>query len=420
MNILHFETNRMIRKSIKETSESLGYLYFYSENQTDGFRILENENIELIIVAVELKDETSEKILIKLSQSCFSQIPILVLTTFDDLCVREKYFSHGIVDYIIYNKYAIPRLKRYMETIKLVDRYGLILKRAKIAVLDDSNFSLYILKKMLEGHGIKNVTYYSDPKAFQEDQDKYDIYIIDLVLPGVSCEELVYELRKSHSKAIIMIISAINNHNTISHMLIAGADDYILKPIDSQIILARMRSHLKTMKMIERIELQNRQLDTLSKIDSLTQIPNRMHLMNRLDEEVKRAKRLNYPLSIVLYDIDNFKLINDTYGHIEGDKVLQEVAEMMKMNIRETDFVGRYGGEEFMMIFPGTTEEQAVIVANKIRSIIQTKYELTKKYNLTISGGISSKRNLSKKKMIHRADKMLYEAKSIGKNKICS
>jgi len=165
-----------------------------------------------------------------------------------------------------------------------------------------------------------------------------------------------------------------------------------------------------------------RKLGILSSIDSLTGVLNRRALLERLEYEMGRAERYRHPLSLLLCDIDYFKEINDTYGHAMGDKVLKKISDTLLVSIRKTDIVGRYGGDEFMLIFPETHVADAEKLAGKIRRLAQ-KINITvrkKTIALTLSCGISSFRHPSENMdtFIKRADDALYTSKRYGRNRV--
>lgn len=140
--------------------------------------------------------------------------------------------------------------------------------------------------------------------------------------------------------------------------------------------------------------------------------------MKKLDEEIRKLKRFNRPLSIVMLDLDDFKEYNDTFGHQEGDFLLKQAANVMKHSVREIDAVGRYGGEEFLLILPETDKQNAEQVCERIRDTLQKRQF---KRQVTASFGIcTTLKDIEKEKLIEEADNALYEAKSAGKNRIIS
>lgn len=151
--------------------------------------------------------------------------------------------------------------------------------------------------------------------------------------------------------------------------------------------------------------------------DGLTKLNNHKKLFEQLNSEIADAKRTNKPLSVLLFDLDDFKKVNDNYGHIYGDQVLVNVADIIGKSIRNTDIAGRYGGEEFMVIFPNTNITKAVTISERIRKAIEN-YEFFYNLTITISGGVKQYNGENVTALINSADKNLYEAKNKGKNQI--
>ncbi|MCG9680914.1 diguanylate cyclase [Vibrio sp. Isolate24] len=161
-------------------------------------------------------------------------------------------------------------------------------------------------------------------------------------------------------------------------------------------------------------------LETISDRDVLTGLYNRSKLNRSLESEYRRAERYLAPFSVLLIDIDHFKSINDSYGHLVGDNILVEVSNLLRYNVRQTDCVGRWGGEEFMVICPNTALDEGVIVAEKLRRSIEL-YCFEEVKNLTISIGVAAfDSSRSIKQMLENADQNLYKAKSSGRNKVAS
>jgi len=166
----------------------------------------------------------------------------------------------------------------------------------------------------------------------------------------------------------------------------------------------------------DRKEYEER-LKKLATYDSLTGLYNRYMIEEFLTKEIEKSKRHNIPLSVIMCDIDNFKSINDTYGHIEGDKVLKELSNTMRSNIRKSDAIGRWGGEEFIIVAPYTDKYGALKLADKLRRIVEEK-KINEK-NVTISCGVAEFRyNEKMKDLIKRVDEALYMAKRKGKNRV--
>lgn len=170
-------------------------------------------------------------------------------------------------------------------------------------------------------------------------------------------------------------------------------------------------------KILKDLEKNIDYLYTIATIDEKTGIYNNKFFNQLAEIEISKAKR-GMPLSLLIIDIDNFKKLNDTYGHLTGDKILENIAQALKKSVRKYDIYSRFGGEEFFVLLPNTIIKRAVIVANRIRKNIE-QFPLFKRYKITISGGVSQyKKNDSLSKLSNRADKALYKAKHKGKNRI--
>ena len=156
--------------------------------------------------------------------------------------------------------------------------------------------------------------------------------------------------------------------------------------------------------------------------DGLTSLYNHRHFYDRLEEEFSRSGRYNVPLSLVFFDIDDFKRINDIYGHTHGDQVLKKIGQLMKSVARESDIPARYGGEEFAVLLPNTAEEGAFDLANRIHCIIRDhEFDNLPGEQITISSGVSTfaNKNLqSFNDLVHLADEGMYKAKNQGKDKV--
>ena len=163
-----------------------------------------------------------------------------------------------------------------------------------------------------------------------------------------------------------------------------------------------------------------RRMDRMMRTDQLTKIDNRRILLEKLDDENNRFYRYHRPYSIVMIDIDHFKRINDTYGHLTGDEILSSLSKLIKDNIRQSDTFGRYGGEEFILLLPETTLEQAVAVAENLRETVEN-HNFMESESITISIGvadvIAELKNIEG--LIEKADENLYRAKESGRNRVC-
>jgi two-component system cell cycle response regulator len=177
---------------------------------------------------------------------------------------------------------------------------------------------------------------------------------------------------------------------------------------------------------IEQTKADNARLEALAHTDSLTHLLNRRALTIRLVAELERVRRYNSPLTMLMIDLDHFKLVNDTYGHLVGDEVLRGIATILQRSVRSVDMVARYGGEEFVVVLPETTEQGAVAFAERMRERVEEhKFEAARAHpaRVTVSIGVSSfpaPHVESAEDLFARADAALYRAKEEGRNRVCS
>lgn len=248
-----------------------------------------------------------------------------------------------------------------------------------------------------------------------------DLILMDIIMPGMDGYEACKKLKQEEQTRNIPVvfITAKDQEEDETHGLELGAVDYITKPFSLPIVKARVKTHLE-------LKRHRDNLEHLSACDGLTGIPNRRRFEEMFDQEWKRSIRQSRALSLVMMDIDYFKLFNDHYGHLLGDDCLKLVAETLLVTIRRPgDFVARYGGEEFVCILPETDKEGAFTVAELFRkSIDHLKMKHEKSHisdHVTISLGVATtipKAEKAMKFLIEEADKALYQAKEAGRNRV--
>lgn len=411
--VLQLETGNMFRTIVKKIIEPRGYELIATDVSTAAFSILESNKISLIITGNELVDMTGEKFIEILSTSKFSNIPVIVLTSTDSLELRTKLFSLGIVDYILKKDVNTIRLENYFDSLIQEDALLKQIQNESIAVLDDSKFGLNVIKNIFELHKIKNVTYYIDPHEFLDDYRKYSIFLVDLVLPGISGEEVIIQLRKNKKDSVIIVVSGITNFKTISHAMMYGADDYISKPFDNSIFMARFKANARTYFLYK--ELEKRAVT-----DGLTGLYNHRYIYDYVGNNIMEKEKLGHSFCVLLIDIDHFKSVNDTHGHQVGDLVLVTMSKIFSEAFGEDSVCGRYGGEEFMAVLKNYNLHDAINVVNIFREkIMETEYP-DQDLKITISGGLVEHSNETSAEIIKKADDLLYRAKENGRNQICT
>lgn len=253
-------------------------------------------------------------------------------------------------------------------------------------------------------------------KAWQ--QEEYSLLISDWIMPDMDGLELCKRIRAEPSLqyTYIILLTSMDGKGSYLEGMDAGADDFITKPFDEEQLAARLR-------VAERIIALHQKLHIQATHDHLTGAWNRAAIMNYLRGEVERARRQSSHVGVIIADLDHFKRINDTYGHPAGDAVLQEAARRMQLALRPYDRLGRYGGEEFLIIASDCDLSQTMALAERIRSFMSAEpvKDQFSEIFVTVSLGIaigSGQAGEEAGALVAIADEALYRAKKAGRNRI--
>ncbi|MDL2269957.1 diguanylate cyclase, partial [Desulfosarcina sp. OttesenSCG-928-G17] len=260
------------------------------------------------------------------------------------------------------------------------------------------------LLEHLEGNGPVNV----------------DVVITDILLPGMNGLDMTDRI-KSRWNVDVMVMTGYTPDYSYEAAVSKGASDFVFKPIQLEELNLRLKRVLRERKLNrERLEMMD-ELKALSITDDLTQLYNSRYFYIHIKMEIDRFNRYGHDLSLLFLDIDLFKIHNDTYGHVEGDKVLVRIAQLIRSCLRKMDTAYRYGGEEFTVILPETPAEEALTVAERLRAVVAAEsFPVPGALaHLTISVGVTQYiREESVTDFVKRADAAMYRAKQAGRNKV--
>lgn len=297
---------------------------------------------------------------------------------------------------------------------------GTTVSKDAILLIEDSKMQAKVLHDILK-HTYDVTCVYTAAEAFQAlSTHKYELILLDLILPDQDGFAVLQKIRgEAQTKDIpVIIITSITGDKSEERGLLLGAVDYIAKPFNPIIVMARIQVHIRLYKYAK-------QFEELTMVDQLTGIGNKRYLDASSVECWNRCVRQRTPMSICMFDIDKFKAYNDTYGHPEGDKVIVKIAEVLKKSFgRCTDIVARYGGEEFLVI---TTDGDAVKDFNYVCQVRKRVEELAIKHgdtdqpHVTVSAGgitVYPRREEQVAGFIRIADAMLYKSKANGRNRV--
>ena len=298
---------------------------------------------------------------------------------------------------------------------------------ALILVVDDNPDNLEIISTRLEFRGYRVATADRGDKAIDQvlEHDP-DLILLDIMMPDMDGYEVSRRIRAREDVPFIPIIVVTAKDSTEDKVtgLDAGADDYLTKPINFPELEARVRSMLRIKRLQDELEEKNRKLEQLSISDGLTGLYNHRHLHELLQEEFERSSRTGEPVSVVMFDLDRFKRVNDTYGHQAGDHVLKTLADILRETAREIDRLGRYGGEEFMAILPDSGPDAGLTFAERVREAVEAReFRISDgdAIDMTISAGVATHphdETDGSRRLVHYADQALYSAKEAGRNQV--
>lgn len=266
-----------------------------------------------------------------------------------------------------------------------------------------------------------SLTFHDALKLIRE--KPYDAVIAELDIPEIMGIEVLRKLKESKSETPVIVVTTCKSVSLAVEAMKSGAYDYITKPFNADELKLVIHHALDMRKLAEEAK-EKKIYQELALTDALTQIYNRRYFEELLRRETERANRYRQKFSLMMIDVDDFKKHNDTYGHVEGDKVLKDIASAILYKIRSTDYVARYGGEEFAVIAPQTDKEGASVLAARLINLIAGKEFLlnnSQKIKISISAGVSTFNEdaQTKEELINHADEALYQAKKIGKNRAC-
>lgn len=339
-------------------------------------------------------------------------IPTVVLTGVVDEILKENLLHLDIVDYI-----QKDGIKGFDNCINIIDR---ILKNydTTIMIVDDSSLQVSLLKKILESIKLNIITAQNGKEALELiNKKEHDISLIltDYIMPEMDGMELTIKTRELYDKDElgIIVLSSNANDDIATNFIKIGANDYIDKPYKKTAVITRVNSTLHILDLFK-------QTKELSFKDFMTGAYNRRYFYSSGQAIFDKAKRDNRDVSIAMIDIDKFKNINDTYGHDIGDLCIIKVVELFKSQLRSSDLVCRFGGEEFVVLLENISKKDVYNLFEKVRKSIEKYILKTTEHRISfsVSIGISYGMQETIDDMIKISDEALYYCKENGRNQI--
>ena len=305
----------------------------------------------------------------------------------------------------------------------------------KILIADDFEDTLGTLREWLSSKNY-HVRCARDGREALEiaRSDPPDLILLDKVMPEIDGLSVARQLKQEDRFSTVPIIMLTGRDDTRRHAIFdeGHADDLIMKPLDYNEVETRVRTMLRKRDVFRQLErnneelrLANERMSRLVQYDEKTHLHNYRHFMQRLEEEFKRVKRYGPILSLVMFDIDHFKSVNDRFGHLAGDQILVAFGRIMSRSARETDIIARYGGEEFTILLPHTSASQGKRLAERVRRSTES-FDFPEAsddgpVSITVSAGVATfpinDRIQSPEHLVAAADNALYRAKAAGRNR---
>lgn len=289
--------------------------------------------------------------------------------------------------------------------------------KGKALIVDDAPDTREIIRKLLIYEGYEVITASTGEEGVKKTEtEKPDVILMDINLPGIDGSEALRRIRGINPIQCVIMLTAYATLDNAIQALKEGASDFIKKPFENEHLVHVVNQTLEKYLTLKEKEKLEEEVRRLSITDDLTGLYNHRHFFKTLESELVRRKRQKTSLSLLMFDLDNFKRYNDRYGHLEGDRVLKRIGEIVKQTIRSNVDSGyRYGGDEFAALLIGATRDQALHIAERIRSTIEESgFE-----KITVSIGLAEfKEHMDMEEFVKSADDAMYVAKHSGGNRV--
>jgi two-component system cell cycle response regulator len=443
--------------NVKLLEARLSAEYYEVVTASDGYAALdicENSNVDVILLDVMMPGMDGFEVCRRLkSRPSTAHIPVILVTALNQDSARITGLNFGADDFLtkpVNDLQLLARVKSLVRLKNLTDELRLrvattrdvglesilrfpaggegIAKNALILLIDERPESIERIQRILADEGIVDVQIDPQTGFFDAIEGNHDCLIISSSFSDFDPLRICAQLRSlDNTRSLPIILVADQGEETlIRRALELGVNDYVVRPLNPNELLARLRTQLRRKAYHDGLRASVVKTYEMAVTDSLTGLHNRLYLETHLATLFKRAVERRRSLSILMTDIDRFKLINDTHGHDGGDEVLREFARRLRRNVRGSDLASRYGGEEFFIVMPDTDATLAAIVAERIRrEVASTPFVINQNGTsvpVTISIGIASvlPKDDNIQNLLKRADEALYDAKASGRNRVVS
>jgi two-component system cell cycle response regulator len=442
--------------NVKLLEAKLAAEYFDVLTATDGPSAVEmavGETPDLILLDVMMPGMDGFEVCTRLRADPKTRhIPVVMVTALSDVSDRvrgleagaDDFLSKPVNDVALFARVrSLVRLKMMMDELRLrqatsggtdmLEEEALGSEteadNARILLVEDSEFTANKLKDCLTeaGHTVEHAK--DSTEGFTLGSDRpYDLIIAGLRIGGEDGLRLCSQFRSQELTRHVPILLVLDDVDMpeLAKGLELGVNDYLVKPVDRNELLARTRTQIRRRRYHTKLRTMLQSSVSMAYTDSLTGVYNRRYINSHLDRKILEIAEASKPVSVMLFDIDHFKQVNDNHGHAAGDEVLKEIVKRVADNVRDFDMIARYGGEEFLVIMPNTPADAALMVAERLRTrIADSPFELPGSGDplpVTVSIGVATTTDPQEEaaRLVARADASLYMAKRSGRNRSCS
>lgn len=294
---------------------------------------------------------------------------------------------------------------------------------AVVLVADDSPTVRALVRLELEGAGYSVLEAEDGRQALDAVRDEtrsVDVVLLDVEMPVMDGFTAIRELKSDPATAdlpVVFLTSRSESEDVVGALRL-GAHDYLRKPPETSELLARVSAAVQVTALRAELRRRTEELDRMSRTDHLTGLFNRRHLDDALTSVLASSRRHSFPVAVLILDVDHFKSVNDRHGHDVGDLVLQRVATALAEGVREEDLVGRWGGEEFLVLAPYTDVEGAQVLAERLRgAVADTTTGTEVPVTVSVGGAVAVEPGTSAGALLRTADRLLYAAKDAGRDR---
>jgi len=425
MKVLIVEHSRLQQTVLAKIFSSEGIIVSIASNYNQAMDRLNEEKIDIVCISYQL---CGSKNGIDLSHEIrqikrYSDIPIMLISSVDKDISTQYAYNAGVTE--ICNRSSIDS---FSKKIKAILRRRNFTISANILFVEDSKTAAFQTMNLLKNTNIVFDHFYSADEAYiayTSGYTNYDMIITDVAvegkLDGLGFVRAVRQITPENYKLPILAVSSFDDSSRRVELLHSGANDYIVKPYVKEELMVRIKNLITTKNLFDQVAIQQEQLYKQAMKDHLTGLHNRYSLESFLPKINNSARYRNKMISILFFDIDYFKKINDKHGHSVGDSVLEIMGELINRNFNGENFCARYGGEEFIALIFNYNPQQTIIIAENFRKKIADTDFSGLKITIsigTVSSHISYQTDVNQ--LINRADEALYKAKAKGRNQVCS